>query len=157
VTERQVWAKRRVTVLHAVSTLALKTCGTIRLDNAAGEGQARFNKHFERDHEKYVKAKRNQENKYQLTEGLFVKLEPELREALLVAAMRGAKGLRKYHDDALKLQNDADLRQKQIEHQKKCENAREQYIQSWNYIDMYHNIQIDAGRMLQRHGKCVMS
>jgi hypothetical protein len=56
-----------------------------------------------------------------------------------VAAKRGAKGLRKYHDDALKLQKDADLRQKQIEHQKKCKNAKEQYIQYWNYIDMYHN------------------
>jgi hypothetical protein len=54
--------------VHAASTLALKTCGTIRLDNAAGEGQARF----ERNHEKYVKAKQNSECESPLTEGLFV-------------------------------------------------------------------------------------
>jgi hypothetical protein len=135
----------------------LKTCGTIPLDNAAGEGQAHFNKHLERDHEKYVKAKRNQENESPLTEGLFVKLEPELREALIVAAKRGAKGLRKYHDDALKLQKDAFLRQKQIEHQKKCEYAIESNTFNLGITLICAIIQIDAGRMLQQHGKCIMS
>jgi hypothetical protein len=59
--------------VHAAATQSLKTYGTIRLDHAAAEGIARFNKYFHRDHEKYVKAKRKDTEK-QVVEGLFVKL-----------------------------------------------------------------------------------
>ena len=83
----------------------MKTCGTIRLGSAAGEGQARFNKHFEQMHEHYVVANRNEKETTNLVEGLFIRLCPELKKSLIVAAKRGASGLRRVHDDALKLQN----------------------------------------------------
>jgi hypothetical protein len=66
---------------------------------------------------KYVKAKRNDTEK-PVVEGLFVKLVPELQTTLIVAAKRGVSALRKYHDNAMKLQKDADSKRKQIEHEK---------------------------------------
>jgi hypothetical protein len=138
--------------VHAASTLALKTCGMIRLDNAAGEGQARFNKHFERDHEKYAKPKQNSESESPLTEGLFVTIEPELKEALIVEAKRGAQGLRKHHNDALKCQNDAGVRRKQIEYPKKCEAAKSNTFNPGITL-ICTTIQIGVGRMLRQHGK----
>ena len=83
-------------------------------------------------------AKRNERDTTNLVEGLFIRLCPELRESLIVAAKRGAPGLRRVHDDALKLQKRADLKRHQIEHEKNIENAKEQYqynIVTCDYFD----------------------
>ena len=59
--------------------------------------------------------------------------------ALIVAAKRGAPGLRRVHDDALKLQKQADLKRHQIEHEKNIEIAKEQYIVACDYFDRYNS------------------
>ena len=115
----------------------MKTCGTIRLDNAAGEGQARFNKHFERMHQHYVNSRKKDSSN--LVEGLFIGLSPELQESLIVTAKRGAPGLRKVHDDALNLQKEADLKRHQLEHEKNIINAEEKYIESCNFYDRHNS------------------
>ena len=45
--------------------------------------------------------------------------------------------MRRVHDDALKLQKEADLKRHQIEHEKNIENAKEQYIVACDFFDRY--------------------
>ena len=57
----------------------------------------------------------------------------------MIAAKRGAPALREEHNSALNLQKAADLRRKQIEHEKNLENAKEEYIKAWDLIEIYHS------------------
>ena len=57
----------------------------------------------------------------------------------VVAAKRGAKNLKKEHDQALELQKRADLRRKQAEQEKRVKNAQEDYIKAWDLIEIYHS------------------
>ena len=125
--------------LHGTVTHLMKVSGTIRLDHAAGDGMLQTNGHIDRNVSQYIKKNRNDKSDEDETPSLFFQLPEELRITAMIAAKRGAPSLRKEHDVALKLQKEADLRRKRVEHEKNLENAKEEYIKAWDLIDIYHS------------------
>eukprot|EP00956_Cyclotella_meneghiniana_P011123 scaffold15566_cov34-Cyclotella_meneghiniana.AAC.1 len=125
--------------LHGTVTHLMKVSGTIRLDHAAGDGMLQTNGHVDRNVSQYIKKNRNDKSDEDEAPSLFFQLPEELRITAMIAAKRGAPTLRKEHDVALKLQKEADLRRKRVEHQKNLENAKEEYIKAWDLIDIYHS------------------
>ena len=117
----------------------MKVSGTIRLDHAAGDGMLQTNGHVDRNVSQYIKKNRKKTSNENETPSLFFQLPEELRITAMIAAKRGAPALRKEHNVALKLQKEADLRRKRIEHEKNLENAKEEYIKAWDLIDIYHS------------------
>jgi hypothetical protein len=105
--QRKAGFKKEASNNFASATQALKTYGTIRLDSAAAEGHAHTNNTFGRAHENFINSGKNGNS--EIKQGLLHQLEPELITSLFHAAKKGAPKLRKRHDDALKLLNEAKL------------------------------------------------
>ena len=114
-------------------TQSLKTYGTIRLDSAAAEGHARTNNTFGRGHENIDDSKRGKN--LVVKQGLLHNLVPELITSLFYAAKRGAPKLRKRHDDALSLLNEAKLNKLKAAQLKATKKPEEAHILAMDYLE----------------------
>jgi hypothetical protein len=128
--------------IHAASTYSLKTYGTIRLDSASGEGQARANNDFGRGHNAFVNHGNSNKASSSLPTrelGQFIKLPKELQVSLISAAKSGAPSLHKRHDMALAAQKAEKLRRQQLLAEKRTKNMEDSYIDAIDYFERYYS------------------
>ncbi len=112
---------------HAASTAALKTCGTIRLDHAAAEGQSRANNDFGRGHEQLI-ASRKKPNENENGLGTFHTLPEKPQLSLMQYAQEQKSTSRRQFDDLLKEQKESAKRKDDLALQKKLDNEKKQFV-----------------------------
>ena len=118
----------------ASATQSLKTCGTIRLDSAAAEGQTRTNNDFGRCHERFVNASKKDE--FFMQRGLLFQLPPELVKSLFHTAKKSALRLKKRHDSALELARQHKLDKIKSRHEVETAKSTEKNIIAMNFYEI---------------------
>jgi hypothetical protein len=119
----------------AAATQSLKMFGTIRLDSAAAEGHARTNNSFGRAHENFINSGKGGNS--DVKRGLLHQLPPELIKSLYHAAKQGAPRLRKRHDDALTLLNEAKLNKLKAAQLEATEKTEAALILAMDYLEAW--------------------
>eukprot|EP00956_Cyclotella_meneghiniana_P014747 scaffold22205_cov76-Cyclotella_meneghiniana.AAC.14 len=113
---------------------AVKDYGTLRLDSAAACGQTRTNDDFGRCHDLLINISKKDGMNAQ--RGTLFNLREELIRSLFYAAKKGAPRLRKRHDNALNILNQAKLNKLKDQQLVNAEQAVEKNIVAMNYYDI---------------------
>ena len=103
------------------------------MDSAAAEGHARTNNTFGRGHENIDDSKRGRN--LVVKRGLLHDLVPELITSLFHAAKKGAPKLRKRHDNALTLLNEAKLNKLKAAQLKATKKTEKALILAMDYLE----------------------
>ena len=113
---------------------AIKDYGTLRLDSAAAAGQTRTNDDFGRCHNLYINIMKK--DGMNARPGTLHALPKELVLSLFYAARKGAPRLRKRHDDALNILNQAKLDKLKSAQLENADKAVEGNIVAMNYYEI---------------------
>ena len=113
---------------------AVKDYGTLRLDSAAACGQTRTNDDFGRCHDLLINISKKDGMNAQ--RGTLFNLREELIRSLFYAAKKGAPRLRKRHDNALNILNQAKLNKLKDQQLVNAEQAVEKNIVAMNYYEI---------------------
>ena len=115
---------------------AVKDYGTLRLDSAAAAGMTRTNDDFGRCHNLLINISKKDTNTMNTKRGTLFDLPKELIRSLFYAARKGAPRLRKRHDDALNILNEAKLDKLKTAQLNNAEKAVEENIVAMNYYEI---------------------
>lgn len=113
---------------------AVKDYGTLRLDSAAAAGQTRTNDDFGRCHDLLINISKKEG--MDAKRGTLFDLPDELIRSLFYAARKGAPRLRKRHDNALKILNQAKLDKLKTAQLENAEKEVEENIVAMNYYEI---------------------
>ena len=113
---------------------AVKDYGTLRLDSAAAAGQTRTNDDFGRCHDLLINILKK--DGMNAKRGTLFDLPNELIQSLVYAARKGVPRLRKRHDNALKILNEAKLDKLKTAQLENAEKAVEENIVAMNYYEI---------------------